>query len=294
MKKYLPKALLALIVLSNTLTITASTLEVMSRNVRRMGSDPVEYQWDNRKQRVFDQILTRKPAIIGFQEVAEGKQFDDLKKGLPAYKSFGEPRNNFVTGWYQRRVTSLNKAKNESNPIFYDTTQVELLSSGTAGINPYGRFMTASLPRIYTWGLFQDKEDGKQFYVYNTHLSSSGGWGFKDGTELIRTRQIKKMIHDNKKKVASTPVILMGDFNTKFEGKMKKKLTKAGFAHGREKAEVVKGPEETRTGWNDEQLKIIDHIFVKGLDVAEYEVVVSPKGEYPSDHRPVCAKVVLE
>jgi endonuclease/exonuclease/phosphatase family metal-dependent hydrolase len=295
MKKYLLKALLGLVLLPNTLAITATSLEVMSRNVRRFGDDPVQYQWDNRKQRVFDQILERKPAVIGFQEVVEGKQFDDLKNGLPAYKSFGEPRNNFVTGWYQRRVTSLDKAKNECNPIFYDPNQVELIDSGTAGINPYGRLMTASLPRMYTWGLFKDKENGKMFYLYNTHLSSSGAWGLKDGTELIRTRQIKMILKDiNKKKAPKTPTILMGDFNTKFEGKMKKKITKAGFVHAKEKAKVAKGPEATRTGWNDEQLKVIDHIFVKGTDVAEYEVIVSPKGEYPSDHRPVCAKVVFE
>ena len=90
------------------------------------------------------------------------------------------------------------------------------------------------------------------------------------------------------------PIILMGDFNTKFEGAMKKKLTKAGFAHAREKAKIVKGPEETRTGFHDEQLKVIDHILIKGmLTVAEYEVVESPKGRYPSDHRPVCAKISI-
>ena len=90
MKKNISAIALSLTLLSITPGISASILEVMTRNVRRMGDDPVEYQWDNRKQRVFDQILTKKPAIIGFQEVVVGQQLDDLKKGLPGYIAIGD------------------------------------------------------------------------------------------------------------------------------------------------------------------------------------------------------------
>jgi endonuclease/exonuclease/phosphatase family metal-dependent hydrolase len=294
MKKHVSIIALALILLINSACAT-TTLEFMSRNARRMGDDPVEHQWDNRKQLLCDQILARNPAIIGFQEVVVGQQLEDLKSGLPGYMVVGDiGRKGFATGWYQKWVSSLDKAKNESNPIFYDPEQVNLITHGIFGINPSGRFSKASLPRVCVWATFEDPESLDRFTVYNTHLSSSGAWGLKDGTDLIRTKQVGMILkHINKKKTGKKPVIIMGDFNTRFEGVMKKKLTKAGFKYGRDIAPIKKGPEETRTGWNDEQLKIIDHIFVRGADVAEYEVLTSPKGQYPSDHRPVCAKVIM-
>jgi endonuclease/exonuclease/phosphatase family metal-dependent hydrolase len=297
MQKNISVIALLIAIASTSPHLTAKPLEFMSRNVRRLGDDPIEYQWDNRKQRLFDQILNKRPAIIGFQEVVIGKQFEDLKQGLPGYIAVGDTgRKAFATGWFQKRVVSLEKAKDESNPIFYDPKQVNLIADGTFGINPTGRFFNASLPRVCTWATFADKKSKKQFNVYNTHLSSSGAWGLKDGTELIRTKQIKMILRDIKKKKCSPmPVILMGDFNTRFEGSMKKKLTKAGFVHAKEMASVIKGPEATRTGWNDEQLKVIDHILIKGkASVSEYEVIESPKGQYPSDHRPVCALITIE
>lgn len=297
MKKQLSARLIALTTLLIAPHLSTTNLEFMSRNVRRLGDDPVEYQWDNRKQLLFDQILSKKPAIIGFQEVVIGQQLEDLKHGLPGYIAIGDTgRKAFATGWYQKRVSDLDKAKNESNPIFYDPEQVNLIADGTFGINPTGRFFNASLPRICTWATFEDKKNNKKFDVYNTHLSSSGAWGLKDGTELIRTKQIKMIMNTIKdKKTPAKPVILMGDFNTRFEGTMKKKLTKAGFAHAKEKAHLQKGPEETRTGWNNEQLKTIDHIFIKGnLVVLEYEVIEAAQGKYPSDHRPVSATINIE
>ena len=298
MKKHLSATLLALVALLSTTHLTYTTpLEFMSCNVRRLGSDAPEHQWDNRKQLIFDQILAKKPAVIGFQEVVVGKQLDDLKNGLPGYIAIGcNGRKAFATGWYQKQVCRLDAATNESNPIFYDPQQVNLIADGTFGINPTGRFFTASLPRICTWGTFTDKKNNKRFNIYNTHLSSAGWYGLKDGNELIRTKQIAMILRDmKKKKISATPIIFMGDFNTKFEGIMQTKLTKAGFAHARDKAAVVKGPEETRTGFRDEQLKVIDHIFVRGkVKVSEFEVVESPQGQYPSDHRPVCATISIE
>jgi len=285
--------LLTLITIYQPLII-ASPLTIMTYNIRRLGDDPVEHQWENRRQLVFDQILNENPAVIGFQEVVVGQQLEDLKKGLSHYIAVGETgRKAFATGWFQKRVVSLEKAKNESNPLLYDPEQVSLISYETFGINPTGRFLNASLPRICTQATFVDKQNNKQFIVYNTHLSSSGAWGLKDGTELIRTKQIKMIIKNIKKnQPCTTPVIIMGDLNTRLEGNMKKKFTKANFINAKEKALVQKGPEATRTGWNDEQLKVIDHILIKGnVKILEHTVLESPVGHYPSDHRPVCVTI---
>jgi endonuclease/exonuclease/phosphatase family metal-dependent hydrolase len=283
MRKY---ALVTLCMLSFNFMAATNTFDVMSYNVRRKGDDPQEHQWSNRKELISKQILTKKPTIIGFQEVVQGEQFDDLNKALSHYKSFGEPRskNAGILQWF---VMKHPKAKNECNPIFYNSEKVTLIESGTFGINPVKNLFTAWLPRVCTWGLFEDKKTKEQFYVYNTHLD-------KD-SEKIQRKQLEIILNHRKKGKhnQSAPVIIMGDFNTKIEGDIKKIISDAGFAHAKEKAKVTKGPDATRTGWNDSALKEIDHILVKNADVTEYEVVESPQGVYPSDHRPVTAKIGL-
>jgi endonuclease/exonuclease/phosphatase family metal-dependent hydrolase len=87
----------------------------------------------------------------------------------------------------------------------------------------------------------------------------------------------------------------MGDLNTPLLGKKKmKKIAKAGFVHTKAIAKQIVGPLETRTGWNNSELKNIDHIFIKAQKpvVERYEVVASPQGVFPSDHRPVMVDIV--
>lgn len=273
-------------------------ITIMSYNIRRKGNDPEEYQWKNRKELIFKEVLSKKPAIIGFQEVVSGQQFEDLKKGLPGYKSFGDSRNDHATLLTLPWLISKHwKAQNECNPIFYDPEQVTLMEkgytsrgeenlSGTFGLNP-SFFSKQLLPRICTWGVFSNKY-GNQFYAYNTHLDHK--------SKTVQSEQLKIIFNHQKigKHNQSTPTIVMGDMNTKIEGDIEKIITKAGFVDAREKADTVRGPKETRTGWDDSELKQIDHILVKKINsIPEYEVIKSPTGVYPSDHRPIIAKVLI-
>jgi len=136
--------------------------------------------------------------------------------------------------------------------------------------------------------LCEDKQTGKKFYVYNTHLDNK--------KEVIRSHQIAMILEDIKKRVKENELcILMGDFNTDISGNLQKKFSDAGFNLARKNSQKVKGPQETRTGWNDDELKVIDHIFIahkaKNEKVSHFEVVESPKSAYPSDHRPVFADI---
>lgn len=269
----------------------ADSVRVVTYNVRRSGKEQSPQNlWASRKPLVFDIVNMMRPDIIGFQEVVQD-QFDDLRTVLADYDSFGEPRSTKTSSWWQRMVMKYPDATDEHNPIFYKKNRLTLLASGNFGINPRGgRFhiMTADLPRLCTWGFFEDKKTGTKFYVYNTHLDNS--W------RRVRSRQISQIMKHVKKNTKGVPVVFMGDLNTPLRGKKKnKKIAKVGFVHARAIAQQVVGPQETRTGWNNSELKTIDHIFVKGQKpvVNKYEVVVSPEGVFPSDHRPVLVDVVL-
>ena len=59
MQKNISALLFMLAISSITAHLTGAPLEFMSRNVRRLGSDAPEHQWDNRKQLIFEPRLTR-------------------------------------------------------------------------------------------------------------------------------------------------------------------------------------------------------------------------------------------
>jgi endonuclease/exonuclease/phosphatase family metal-dependent hydrolase len=97
------------------------------------------------------------------------------------------------------------------------------------------------------------------------------------------------------KKTKGERTILVGDFNNRFKGRSKqRKLNRYGFVNSKKVAQITEGPEETRTGWNNSEFKIIDYIFVKPQStiVKKHVVVASPEGVFPSDHRPVYIDVV--
>jgi len=276
--------ILGFFMLCGCLAVAKDILTFMSYNVRRKGKDPIEHQWDNRKELVFKQILSKRPTIIGFQEVVKGKQYKDLKKGLPGYRSFGKPRSKKSKSWLQWVIMKYPRAQDECNPIFYNPKHVQLIKSETVGINPPNILFPSWLPRIFSYGLFKDVRTQKKFCVINTHLD-------KD-SKTIRNKQIHLILKYVTKNADDLPVIIMGDFNAPIEGNTQKILYDAHFVHAKENA-ITRGPKKTRTGWKDNKLKEIDHILLKNAMATEYEVVQNPQGQYPSDHQPVYAKVIL-
>ena len=215
-----------------------------------------------------------------------GQQFEDLKAGLTGYSAFGQGRKEKSWNPLQWMVMLHPKAKNEANPILYKADKLELIKSETIDINPGGRFFIGSwLPRIFTAGIFKEKGTNKNFCVINTHLD-------KDSSS-IRNKQVKMILNYVSKNANNIPVVIMGDFNTGIEGEFKEIFEREGFNFARDKAKTNEGPQETRTGWNNEQLKSIDHIMVKNMDVSKFAVIENKEGQYPSDHRPVIAEISL-
>jgi hypothetical protein len=213
MKKY---GLIALCALSFGFVMAAETIKIMSYNALLLYSDPKEFYHQARKKSFFDMISSEKPSIIGFQQIKEGYASTNLEDTLKplGYQSFGDARNTTVNSWFQKKMTSREGTKNERNPIFYDTEKLNLIASGNFGINPTGLIFTAALPRVVTWGQFEDKKTKKQFCVYNTQLSSNAWWGLQDGTERIRNKQMSMILDHAAKNTDNLPVIIMNDMDT--------------------------------------------------------------------------------
>lgn len=263
---------------------STALLRVMTYNIRRDGKEETpERLWHNRRPLVAEILNSTSPDIIGFQEPIKS-QVRDLETLLPHFKQFGEGRG---TSWW-------GLGDDEYNPIFYNAKKFELLDCGTFFINklnslfgwmPWHAWQTGWLPRICTWGKFKNKETAQEFYVYNTHFDH-----MFPAAQLLCARNAVK---DIKKRTDNLPVIVMGDFNTPFSGRLKEIFN--AFTHVRELAQTIEGPQDTRTGWSNNELKWIDHILVnkpESTEVLRYEVIA--RDDYPSDHRPVIADIALK
>ena len=278
-------------VLSTTLFVCAvsdqikdkpsDALRVMTYNIRRDGKESTEERkWVKRLPLVTAILEEVQPDIMGLQE-AKQNQIDDLVKDN-TYAAFGEGRGTSWFGW----------GEDEHCPILYNKEKFELLESDTFQLNPTNPVMwlfdvkgLGLLPRVCTFGKFKNNQTGQEFYVYTTHLDHK----FKEA-QLNGLRVIKQHIDERKDNL---PVIITGDFNTEWTDDLKQVLR--GYTTAKNLAEKTFGPIDTRTGWNDNELKAIDHILISdsaNAQVKQYGVIQSEK-PYPSDHRPVMADIVF-
>ena len=253
-------------------------------NVRRKGPEKKKHRsWSKRRKPVLELTKNGLQAdIIGFQEPIKS-QIKDLAGGLEDYKWLGQSRGSKIKGLSLWHRIAKRFSTNEYCPIFYNSKRFKLIESGTFAINSgYTPNKSGWLSRICTWGLFEDRESGKKFYVYNVHLDNR--------YKAARINGIKTVFKDIKKRTSKKtyPVVLMGDFNAEY-AELKDIVEKAGFIHAKNIADNTSGPLHTSTGWKNDKLKTIDHILLKNdcdWRVKEHVVFETP-GEYPSDHRPV-------
>jgi endonuclease/exonuclease/phosphatase family metal-dependent hydrolase len=248
-------------------------IRIATYNIRREGKEKApERLWQDRKQRVVNLISCVNPDIIGMQEATES-QIADLGTLLPLFLSIGKGRGASWGGL----------GTNEYNPIFYNKEKFELLDQGTFAVNtcesalPFWNIwyykQTGWLPRICTWAQFKDRATDKTFYIYNTHLDNDYDEAREFSAHVIRKHM------DGKK-----PIIVTGDFNMPFTRFLPTIFD--NFVHARDSAEEQVGPQETRTGWADDELKQIDHILIQ-KDTARmirFEVIAEER-PYSSDHR---------
>ncbi len=250
-------------------------IRIVSYNIRRKGSEGDETRlWKYRSSLVIKLLKELRPEIFGIQE-ATLDQMEEIQRSFPEYGSFGEGRGATWRGW----------GANEYTPLFYKSSKYIVLESGTFWINERSILFWRSgwLPRICTWGKFEDRQTGKQFYVFNTHLDNMFETAQKNGLKAIQ-----KMIDEKR----DAPIILLGDFNSPFIEDLQKIIP--SFMHAKVKARIKRGPEQTHTGWTGADLKEIDHIVINDPSaiVKEYAIVDRP-GTIASDHRPVFASILL-
>ncbi|MBE0537416.1 MAG: endonuclease/exonuclease/phosphatase family protein [Phycisphaerae bacterium] len=171
-------------------------VRVMTFNIRvatpldRMGKS-----WNRRKDTVIDVIRQFSPDVLGLQEALK-HQVDAIVDGLDGYDVIGVGRSDGQT-------------RGEYSCILYRKDRFELSDSDTfwlsdtpeiAGSKSWGMFT-----RICTWGRFVDRDTGRAFYMYNTHLDNASSQARERGADLMMDRLAARAYDD--------PFILTGDLN---------------------------------------------------------------------------------
>ncbi|WP_420603033.1 endonuclease/exonuclease/phosphatase family protein [Flagellimonas sp.] len=259
--------------------MNGQTLDVMSYNIRYDNPKDSLNSWEHRKDFLISQLNFYAPAIFGTQE-GFVHQLKDIEKGLSNYSFFGVGRDH-------------GDERGEFTAIFYDKKQFELLKEDTFWLSPTpekpSKGWDAALPRICTYGLFKTIQEGKKFYVFNTHFDHVGKEARTQSASLILNK-IKELNSKN------LPVIVLGDFNLEDNSAgiqlIANVLSDAHILAGKN----AFGPRGTFNGFNFTQhvTRRIDYIFVadQSFKVLKSGILSDSQScRYPSDHFPVLVRL---
>lgn len=259
--------------------LSAQELTVASFNIRLKTTSDVGNLWDDRKQAVTNLIQFHEFDIFGIQE-GFYEQVQDMKSQLPGFEYIGVGRDDGAE-------------KGEHSAIFFNTQRFKLIKDGTFWLSASdtgkpNKGWDAALPRICTWGVFEDNKNGKQFIFMNTHFDHVGVEARRESAKLI-LEKAKGLAND-------LPIILTGDFNVDETNEAYFTLAKSGVVQDTyELAKIVYEPNSSFNAWGKglKPKQRIDHIFItKPFNVRKYGILTDTyMGKFPSDHFPVVSEL---
>lgn len=260
---------------------SATSLSVMTFNMRYDNPEDGENNWRFRRERVADVIKAQDVDVLGTQELLSN-QFDDLSGLLTGYQGVG--------------VGRLDGAESgEYCAVFFKKERFTLLDSGTFWLSETPEVVGSlgwdgACERIATWVVLRDR-DGRELFFIDTHLDHVGQVARDEGVSLLMKR-IETLS-------GGRPVILTGDFNSEPESSVVAHVQKDGVLRD---AKAI-AAQRSGTDWSfsdfgripEAERPLLDYIFVSGdIEAVRYEVLPDTfDGGYVSDHAPVMAVVKI-
>lgn len=252
-------------------------IKMMSYNLRCISpTDWGKKAWFYRANLVADDIENEKPGIIGFQESTKW-HYKYLVDTLKGYDSVIEYRDEAFNS--------------EGCPIFYNTSLYELVDKGSFWLSETPEVMSkswgAQYNRVCSYVILTDKASGKDFVVFNTHLSHV--------SDEARINGIKVVL-DKIAEFGSLPSVIMGDFNA-LEGSVTYNSVTENFLDAKKVAENTSDSHTYQNWGNPEKFQRIDYFMVSktGFKINSYDVLSAVHdGVYSSDHCPIVLEVEIE
>jgi endonuclease/exonuclease/phosphatase family metal-dependent hydrolase len=256
-------------------------LRVATYNIRFDNPRDTLDLWQNRFPYLAGMIQLYDFDIFGTQEGLK-HQLEDLKQRLGDYNYTGVGRDD-------------GNEKGEHTAIFYKASKFRLLQSGnfwlSAVTDKPNKGWDAALPRICTWGKFEEISGSRSFFLFNTHFDHIGEQARKESAKLI-IEMIRQIAGEN-------PAILTGDFNFDETHPNFSIFRQSGIlSDAYDLAPIRFAPGGTFTAFDITARPSgrIDHIFVSGdFSVIRYGILTNTyNGRFPSDHFAVLAEMSLQ
>jgi endonuclease/exonuclease/phosphatase family metal-dependent hydrolase len=270
---------IALLLLGGVANLSAQTMRLATYNIRYDNKQDTANAWLKRVPYLTDLVKFQDFDLFGTQEVLYN-QLVDMTAKLPDYAYIGVGRDD-------------GKQAGEFSAIFYKKNKYKLLKQGTFWLAPTTttpiKGWDAALPRVCTWGQFQDIATGFTFYMFNTHFDHRGVEARRESAKLILAK-VKEL-------AGTAPVILSGDLNVDQRNESYALLNTSGLLKDAyTTAKVVYAPNGTFNGFDATRKtdSRIDHIFLTStFTPTRYGILTDTYGggKTPSDHYPVAIEV---
>ena len=260
---------------------SATSLSVMTFNMRYDNPEDGQNNWRFRRERVAGVIKAQEVDVLGTQELLSN-QFNDLSGLLTGYQGVGVGRLDGVES-------------GEYCAVFFRKDRFTLLDSGTFWLSETPEVVGSlgwdgACERIATWVVLRDR-DGREFFFIDTHLDHVGQVARDEGVSLLMKR-IETLS-------GGRPVILTGDFNSEPGSSVVAHVQKDGVLRD---AKAI-AAQRSGTDWSfsdfgqipEAERPLLDYIFVSGdIEAVRDEVLPDTfDGGYVSDHAPVMAVVKI-
>ena len=261
-----------LLILSLVLFQQPEPIKAISYNIRYNNPEDGLNVWENRRETVASLLKEENADFVGLQEVVY-PQLQDLVEALKGYDHIGVGRKDGKTKGEYGPFSIKKKNISFWNPIPLVVETPETVSKG----------WDASLERICTYGLFQNRMTQEKIWVFNTHFDHRGVVARAKSIDLI-TKKVKALNQEN------LPLIITGDFNLTPDQAPIQKM-QSDFEDVQKNLASSDPYYGTSNSFNTEKVskKRIDYIFIKGLKAlnAQHLYKKTPMGGWASDHHPV-------
>jgi endonuclease/exonuclease/phosphatase family metal-dependent hydrolase len=248
-------------------------IRVATYNMRYDNAQDTLNAWVKRLPVIAELIQFHEIDLFGAQELLD-HQVKGLKQQLAEFEWTGVARDDGF-------------AKGEYSPIFFRKDKFKLLEKGNFWLSESPDKPSigwdAALPRICSWGKFQDLKTKKIFFVFNTHFDHKG--------TLARVNSSRLILDKMRQLAAGKPVILMGDFNfdQHHDGFQILQASSVKDAYGLAPFRMANTSTFNNFDIRTTGDRRIDHIFLSSeFKVTKYGILTdSYQGKLPSDHFPV-------
>lgn len=192
--------------MAQKMTIATYNMRYDNKDDARAGNG-----WQQRYPVIASLITFHGFDIFGTQECMY-HQLEDIRKSLPGYAFIGVGRDD-------------GKQAGEHSAIFYNEKKFKLLDKGdfwmSAITDRPNKGWDAVLPRICSWGKFQNIKTGFTFFFFNLHMDHIGVNARAESAKLVLAK-VKAMAGD-------IPAILTGDFNVDQHNESYKLIDNSGL-----------------------------------------------------------------